>query len=918
MIIKNDMALQIPTCVLLDLETTGVDPTWDSIIEVAIVKFDGEKVIDTYQTFINPEIKIPEFITALTSITDSDVQDAPRIDEVIDDIREFIGDSHIVGQNIDFDIKFLKNNDLDLTKHTAWDTYDLAGMALPGIASYSLASLSDILDVETKPTHRAIDDCRANADVFVKICELLTVNTSKEMMEEITKQAQKANWDAAQLFELLVPQCTNTDSEEIVLNFDTQTAESKKLDFKQKDIEKIFEKNGILNEVVSTYEPRESQQEMVTEITETLEEKADCCIEAATGTGKTLAYLIPTTIKALSEKSKVVVSTATLNLQSQLIEKDIPTLKKVIESYSGGDVQVSATTLKGKNNYLCLERLDALKQKTKLDKTEARLLIKLMIWAKQTKTGDKSEITLQRGEHGYWKEVNCESLNCANHSAKRCYLNKARTEAQTADIIIANHSLLLADANSDGGIMPTYKYLVIDEAHHLETIATKQFSSEINHEFFQSTISSGLEEMRAAFPKDKKPLIENTGLVDKCNTVADKIESAQGKIDIMYGLVGRCIDAIKKKGRTSSDNVMINEFIINYQEYQELKSSTENTITAINEIQTGLLKISDMIEEESSDKIDAFKEIIISLHSNLERFTATATHCIIEREENDIAWINYKYKQDTTQINTAPLNVSSMINETVFDDKQSIIITSATMTIDNSFDYIKKEIGLDQFWKTKQINSGFDYENNCHVIIPNDIPVPTSPDFSEKVHKVIIDAARETEGKTLALFTSNKAVENAYKEIKIPLKNMGIEVLAQHITGTRERIISLYKKNPEKYIILGSSSFWEGVDLPHDYLKTVVITKLPFDLPDDPIFVARSKQYNNAFMEYSVPRSVLKFKQGFGRLIRTGNDTGNVIMTDTRLIHKEYGKVFTESLPTQKIISVKHSQIADVMYKNDK
>ncbi|MFC1810836.1 ATP-dependent DNA helicase, partial [Patescibacteria group bacterium] len=461
------------------------------------------------------------------------------------------------------------------------------------------------------------------------------------------------------------------------------------------------------------------------------------------------------------------------------------------------------------------------------------------------------------------------------HFANNCYLNKAREKANKADVIITNHALLLTDTIGPTQILPEYKYLIIDEAHHMESEATNALTIIFTNE----GLTHPLRNLKDLL-KSKPELIE-------------KLSGVEGKIEIMFGLLGIFYEKFVHYANFIQ-NLSLNEHLRDSIEWERLKSATQNTVLKGEQLYKDLHKFAEECEDED---FAAYVQYEMESIADMMRKLAFV---IIEDGLSDfgqsIVWLFMKMDQ-SLGIKCAPLQVREHLRGTLLHDKESIILTSATLTVDHKFDYIKYQLGLDDDFEEVMLASHFKYEDQVEVLIYKDMKAPATAGYFDEMCEIIQKEAIENGGRMLVLFTAKKAIEATYLKLAPELKKHNITILAQNLSGGRNKIIELFKKNPKNSIIFGTNSFWEGIDIKGESLSTVIIQKLPFDPPDDPIHSARGALFDNSFNEYQVPRAILRFKQGFGRLIRSTKDKGRVIVLDSRVLTKSYGEMFLNSLP---------------------
>ncbi|MFC1655520.1 helicase C-terminal domain-containing protein [Patescibacteria group bacterium] len=853
--------------IALDIETTGLSAERDEIIELGATLFDNDKILKKYQTFLKASEPLPPLITHITSITDADLEGAPNIEDVQEEFMDFIGDYPIVGHSIQFDLGFLRAKGI-VFENITYDTLPLSQMLLPGLPTYSLEMITQKLEIDHKAKHRALDDAIASAILFQQLAKKIS-EIDHDILEEIKVLVKRSNWSLKDLF------LTHKSSEHAKPTKRTPRiiADTETLKFDKEEILSMYKEDGPLSKCETDYEVREPQTEMTSKIIDAFKNSHHLLCEAGTGTGKSIAYLMASAFRSRYDNEKVVISTHTKNLQDQLFNKDIPKVQKAINLYLKKDENApppfSATVLKGRKNYLSGERLDKYKQKNSFQEHEITMLIKILLWLPRTQTGDKEELSLQGREYFAWNDVCCDGIKCPHNDARynaKCFLSLARERANESDLIITNHALLLSDAMSNHAVLPEHNYLVVDEAHHIENEATKALTINLAVDIFDH------------------PLNTIRDLVKKYSEVVDKIESLKDKISILFGLLGIFFQK-NVEYANSIQNLMLNENFKAEFEWKKVTDSAENVVLQ------GRALLKELAEHEEDD--DRIQQESSSM---LELINALSFVVLEQQDEDNITWLYKKY-DDTVGIKSTPVNVGTHLQDGLFSQKESIIMTSATLTVDSSFAYIRSQLALDEHFEECILHSHFSYPDQVEVVVYDNLKAPATPGYFDQSCEIIRKTAEENGGKMLVLFTAKKAIEATYLTLAPILKQQGITILGQNVSGGRGKIIELFKQDPDHSIIFGTNSFWEGVDIKGEALNCVIIQKLPFDPPDDPIHSRRSALYENQFNEYQIPRAILRFKQGFGRLIRSSRDSGKVIVMDSRVVTKSYGNLFLRSLP---------------------
>jgi len=619
------------------------------------------------------------------------------------------------------------------------------------------------------------------------------------------------------------------------------------------DIESFFCSNGALSNVIAGYLPRSSQVEMALSIAESIKANENLIAEAGTGTGKTFAYLVP----AILSRKKVIISTGTKNLQDQLFNTDLPTVRKAIS------VPFKSALLKGRANYLCTYRLEnALNSSFGFNKDDAVALAHIKAWSKRTRIGDISEISDVAEGDPVWSQAtstvdNCLGQDCPDYTD--CFLVKARKKAHESDIIVVNHYLLCADwslrETGFGELLPNSEVIIIDEAHQLSEIASNFLGMSLSARQLNELASDTLIE----YFKDAKDMPE-------LRTACEDLQFEVKDLRLAFG-----VEIRRGEWKDIEDNPKISAALTTtYKQLQRLAEQLE------------LASVRTKGLESCFDRVEDLENQLDSLINN-----------------NSDKWIRwYETHSKSLTLSKTPLDIASEFNLFMQQHKASWIFTSATLSVANNFNYFSKGLGLTDT-QSKSWESPFDFESQSLFYHPKGLPKPTEPDFTEKVVEFALPVLQASKGRAFFLFTSHRALNKAAEILAVKID---YPLLVQ---GTRAKSVLLEQfKQQGNAILLATSSFWEGVDVRGDALSCVIIDKLPFASPGDPILKARlnamERQGQNPFFEYQLPSAVIALRQGVGRLIRDVNDKGVLMVCDPRLLKRAYGHMFLNSIPAMK------------------
>lgn len=878
------------TIIGLDIETTDVSPEKGEIIEIAAVKYKDGKEIEKFSSLVKPEGKIPALITSITGIKDEDVKDAPSFSEIKGKLISIVGELPLIGHNIAFDLAFFKENGIDLSKNPKYDTWDLSTIILPGFSSYSLEVLTRKLDIAHFEKHRALHDARAGVKLFLFLTDKIKA-LDNDLVSEIASITSGTDWDLREVFSSCQHAGEVRASKKVGPAKKLQKAKAKKKNnivFNVSKLENLFSKNGDIAKEFGSYEFRKPQIEMAKIVSRAFLSGEFLAIEAPPGVGKSLAYLMPSVYFSASNKQKIVISTHTLTLQNQLFFKDIPIVRKIVP------FDFKAELLKGRKNYVCLRRFDNLKKKISLlDAHEVSTIVKVLIWLGNTKHGNFDEIAQTYSDKPVLRQINSESTACLNRqcaSREKCFYYKARKRASKADLVIVNHALLLSDNEISRDDSLEFSSLIIDEAHALEEAATSVYGTEVSKLAIEESLNL-LSSKKGGILHSLKPIFGLGKLVEQAKV---KVSDLRQSIDLFFGILGIFVKKYENQGGYKRLELSIDQNLRYQPEWSKVEKNYEALSSGLKELLDFLKKVFDTMQEQKDDKnSDGAAGLTLGI-SKLEENLNRLDEIIFHPNADKVYWITI-FDSEKFIFKGAPLRIGELLKKKLYDNMQNLILTSATLTVDSRFDFFKDRLALDDF-KFKVLPPVFDYTKQSFLIVANDIEVPGSPAYTKKISKLVKDLTIRLDGHVLVLFTSFASIREVYERINQDLKDKKIATLAQGISGGRNKILDMFIDNPRS-VILGTSSFWEGVDIPKSLLRAVVVAKLPFLVPSEPVFKARSESYENSFGQFAIPQAILKFKQGFGRLIRSKRDKGVIVILDSRIQNKNYGLLFLSSLP---------------------
>ncbi len=919
----------LETCISIDLEMTSAKPEAQEVIEIAAIKFRGDRILESWSTLVRPQSSVPFGVQVLTGIDPRDLQRAPTLDDVAEQLKAFVAHHPLVAHTVSADVGCLRRQGVQLD-NPQYDTFELASILLPQMPSYSLASLAEELKIPFPKQHRATHDALVTKQLFLKLVDIAR-SLDLSLIQEINRLLANHAWPLKSLFREIEIEKSKTvfetsirasmaakagieptDLELLVAPASSDEAVQAEREPEPIDPEPLVEMlkpGGLFAQKLPGYEYREPQIQMLRAVTAALNEGKRLIVEGGTGTGKSLAYLLPAIHFAVANRQRVVVSTNTINLQDQLIQKDLPDLQRVLP------FAFRATVLKGRTNYICLQRLAALRRRTDLSRDETLALIKILVWLPTTDTGDLSELNLTEAERTVWTKLYahpdiCTYGTCQYARRGLCFLYRARARAEAAHIVVVNHALLLSDVVSSSRVLPDYRYLIVDEAHHLEDEATDQLGFAIDARdafgLLEDLMPSASGERRGGllaelpqhFRGSSCPAAIQRQVDEIARDAIDRIPAVREALDAFFQAVTSFMAQRPTDNRGYEQRARLTASARTQPAWTTVEVAWEAVELRLIALQEVLSRLFTRLEGLDAYGLLEYEDLMSQLASLIGRNEQLRMHgsTIVSHPTDDsIYWATLSASGDVS-LHSAPLSVGPLLQSMLYAEKAAVVLTSATLTTVGKFDYIKERLGLEDADELA-VGSPFDYARSTLVVVPTDIPEPEQPLYQKVLHQTLEQLCLATEGRALILFTSHAQLRAAWQAIRAPLERKGILVLGHGVDGTpRRQLLNTFKTNP-KTVLLGASSFWEGVDVVGDALSLLVITRIPFSVPTDPVISARSELFDDSFSQYSLPQAILRFRQGFGRLIRSQSDRGVVVILDRRVQSKSYGPQVLKSLP---------------------
>ncbi len=925
--------------IAVDIETTGLNCDLDRIIEVSAVRFSGGEITDTYSSLVFTSKEIAPYIEQLTGISNEMVQSAPKEEFIKTELINFCGQQPLVFHNASFDISFLERFFNKPIENQILDTLEMTRVLFPALPSYNLNSLAHYFEIPL-PKHRALDDAISCGNLLLRCMEKISnlkphilsliltfLKYSDDYLGYVVEQQYYRNiWESKVdsqefRFRSIIPKYKHPEA--------TEPPKPLLIDeFTLEKIETLLSCNGSFLNKFPNFEFRPGQMEMLRQICQSFLEGRLFVAEAATGTGKSLAYLLPAILWSILKDEKVVISTHTINLQEQLSNNDLP----IIEHMLGLENFCSAI-LKGRNNYLCLNKLQ--QQFNSAPQNSPKLnyfLARIVNWLDITALGDKTELNLKKDDHEHWISIAADSYSCLGNKCEffsDCYVTHAKKKAERAKILITNHSMLLSDIKTSNGVLPNFKYLIIDEAHNLEQESISHLTIECSS-YLLNTITrnlkltlEGLALSMKRFRKKQFYSVDNECFAE---------------IDMIYDKAITDLNALGKISNEFRASIRHLWFTLEETDQNQAKwlrrgiSENDEWILVNNVAQNVIFRLLDLTKHVSKiivllKDIQGFSyNLNIHFYSQICQEYASNLSSILNLDiEDKVTWLE-TYSNDMFSLKQAPLEVGEILAEKIYQEKECVIFTSATLTVENSFSFFNEQVGLDLAEQERICahiyQSPFNFEKQATLCIPTNLPNPA--DLPSQYESILYSALEQmitaNKGRTLVLFTSRQQLLDCYYCLKESLQEQNIKLLAHHIDGSRTSILERFKQQ-ENSVLFGTNSFWEGVDIPGNSLTLLIIMRLPFQAPGIPTLAAKmeyfKKNKRDPFSNLNLPQAIIRFKQGFGRLVRTKQDSGFVVVLDKRIIEKFYGKRFLGSLPLKTHFRGEFQDIVqEIAYRN--
>lgn len=912
--------------IVLDTETTGLSLQDNSLIEISAARLRGREIVDRFDTFVHPGAPIPPEITKLTSITDADVMEAPSAEEAVAALEEFVGGCPVIAHNATFDRSFIESVKGGVRVSDIWiDSLALSRIALPRLVSHKLSYMAELFGCAAV-SHRACDDVDALCGVWRILLTALS-DLPSGLHRRLADMHPDVSWAYRPIFSFLAGENPGATFSLVaaradVLAHDTscEHVDADELPFMsmptQDELEMQFMPGGKVAAMYDGFEARAEQVEMSCEVREAIASRTHRVIEAGTGVGKSIAYLLPAAEAARRNKVTIGIATKSNNLADQLIYHELP---KLAEQYDG---ELSFCALKGYDHYPCLRKLERMSrgvQEITTSKDPADTLTAVAViyaYVCQSPSGDLDGLGIR------WRSVNRADLTTPSRECARrlcpfypdkCLVHGARRRAARADIVVTNHSLLFRNVAAEGKILPPIRHWVIDEAHSVEREARRQWARTVSADDARSTFERLGNERTGALGHLTHDLASSDAATLFMGLSAKAVASTRRASFAMSGL----FDAVRDLSRTQrgggydSVNLWIGPDLRATQGWAAFEEPARIAIDALDEAAKNLASLAEAVSAEAADKA-------VDVADGARRVKELLDNLKLIVEGNDERYVyslqvNRRIKAGGESLTAELMDIGAALAETWLPEMHTVVFTSATISIAGNFSHFNHAVGLDRvspsLSRTIHLDSSYNYDENMTVVVAGDVPDPRSREaYLDTMEKLLVDVHIAMGGSALTLFTNRRDMEDLFARVEPQLAARGLELACQQRNSSprhlRDRFISERSSS-----LFALKAFWEGFDASGDTLRCVIIPKLPFSSPTEPLACERDLREERAWAQYALPEAVLEVKQAAGRLIRTSSDVGVLVLADSRLVTKGYGKKFLQSLPTSGYQRIESAQV---------
>ncbi len=906
---------------IVDLETTGYDPDRDRIIEIGAAIMRGPDIVETFTTLVDPVVPLSAEITKLTGITNEMLRGAPSPEAAVSELLAFIGDRDIVAHNASFDRAFVERVAGRHALRGTWiDSLEVVRIAVPRLRSHRLTDLAAAFGIAPDgPAHRALPDVEALAAVW-RIALVGLSDLPPGLLHRITDFARDFEWPTRAVLAHIAAASPGAV-------FDLRDARRKRVAADKAealhDADEVactcpdaaevlgeFSADGLAGRMYEGFESRAEQLEMAGAVLAAFDTSAHVAIEAGTGVGKSIAYLVPSALYSLENRVGVGVATKTNALMDQLVYHELPKLNEAL----GGELRYVA--LKGYDHYPCLRKLERFAGELDAENASCDVLATLgalYAWSVQSSWGDLDAINLHWGQRELRTAIQASQADCTKKRCRffpqLCYLHGVRRRAASANVVVTNHALLFRDVVAQGGILPPLRHWVVDEAHAAESEARKQLTMGASH--IELSVVLG-----ALASRGRGGLLDT---VRKQLRGAESTSAVLGVIARMEEQVARCatltdslfdfvkdLSALAGESEYDAANIWVTEGVRDTGPWGTVASTGRSLAKRLEAVLADGRELVTLLEEWGPDVTDGRADLV-GLMSRLAEQRAGLI-AVLDGEDESFVYsvaLDRRPTRPAERLIAERLDVGEVLACDLYPRVKSVVFTSATIATGESFDHFARSVGLDRIdeggWRALRLTSSYDFERQMAVYVPTDIALPAERGYLADLEALLEGVHLAMGGSVLTLFTNRRDMEHLHAILEPRLERAGIALLCQKRGTSAKRLRDEFLAD-ERLSLFALKSFWEGFDAKGDTLRCVVVPKLPFGRPTDPLAKERElREGRVAWRRYTLPEAIIELKQAAGRLIRSTTDTGCLVIADARLVQKGYGRDFVAALPVADI-----------------
>ena len=915
--------------VIVDIETTGWDPGREAIIEVAAAIMRGPEIVERFHTMVDPGRSLPAEIVKLTGIRDEDLRGAVPPEVAAVRLAEFAAGRDLVAHNAAFDRAFLTRAAGPGTFRGSWiDSLQASRIALPRLRSHRLVDLAAALGVTDGRAHRAEDDVAALAVVWRALLVGMS-DLPAGALSRIAVLAPGAPWalrsviahvaaarpaSAFDLKELRKARVSHArassleDAEEVTCTCPPRD-----------EVLAQFAEEGVAGKMYDGFEQRDEQLQMAGAVVDAFATRTHVAIEAGTGVGKSIAYLVPGALFALENGVGVGVATKTNSLMDQLVHGELPALD---EAMGGGLRYVS---LKGYDHYPCLRKLQRFSDELDDTADEERIatVAAVLAWVAQSGWGDLDSVNVHwnrdvRGGIGA-SQADCTRKRCRFHP-NLCYLHGVRRRAASAHVVVTNHALLFRDVVAQGGILPPIRYWVIDEAHSAESEARKQLTVGASHVELSVVLAAlhgkGRGGLLDTLGRDLAKEPEGVSAAEVVLRMRDQVSRCATLADSLFDFVKDLGSVVGETGYDSAE-VRVTDELRDSGPWGTVASTGASLARRLEPLIADGRELMTRLEELGADFSEPRADLAGLLSRLVDQHIGLVT--VLDGDADEFVYsVSFDRRRTVTpeKLKASRLDVGEVLAEEFFPRSHSVVMTSATIATGDSFEHFARSVGLDRLprecWRSLRLASSYDFDRQMSVFVPGDIAEPGSRSYLADLEALLEGIHRALGGSVLTLFTNRRDMEALYEALEPRLESHGISLLVQGRGTSAKRLRDEFLAD-ERLSLFATKSFWEGFDAKGDTLRCVVVPKLPFGQLKDPLYEERQFRDPRAWQHYYLPEAVLELKQAAGRLIRSSTDTGCLVIADSRVAggRKRYARDFLSALPVSDVEILPAERVVD-------